>query len=46
MLMGAYCVCYYNINVAILYKIFPSKKPDIVPVKEDMDAKDILYDLD
>ena len=38
--MDAYCVCYYNITVAMLYKTFSSKKPDVVPAKEDMDAKD------
>ena len=43
--MEAYCVCYYNITVAKLYKIFSSEKRNVVPANEDMDAKDILYDL-
>ena len=37
--MEAYCVCYYNITVAMLYKISSSKR-NFVPAKEDMDARD------
>ena len=40
MLMEAYCVCHYNITVAMLYRISPSKKRNSVPAKEDMDARD------